>query len=95
LDRTPRWDETFYVSGTGFTADVDIRITFDEPGTTSTFGGPGAPVTPSALHTGEDGSFGPWDVLYYEPTPAQFGDYAIEASDGQCVSRVEFRLRAP
>ena len=95
LDRVPAWDERFYVSGTGFAPGIDIKITFIDPGSTSTFGGPDGEVKPSLLHTSEAGTFGPWDLMYTEPTPQDFGSHAITASDGECSASADFQLSAP
>jgi len=70
-------------------------MTFIEPAGTTTFGGPDGEVQVRLLHTSEAGSFGPWDVMYTEPTPRDFGSYTITASDGECTASADFQLSAP
>jgi hypothetical protein len=95
LDREPAWDETFSLSGEGFAPGVDLQLTFIEPDQTWTWGGPNGDMQPSGLRTRDDGSFGPYDIAFTDPTPADLGNHVIEATDGTCAASVEFALGAP
>jgi hypothetical protein len=88
IDRQPDWGVTFYVTGTGFAPDVDLKATFISPTGTSSLGGPDDPTKPRMIHTTPGGWFGPWDIVHYDPQVGEGGDYEIELTDGECTVSV-------